>query len=56
MIAKLSLDALKLDNRKPTQVVHSVQLSNDPITNMPQLHSQSYDNRVRRNKVPYVTS
>jgi primosomal protein N' len=55
MIAKLSLDALKLDNRKPTQVVHSVQLSNDPITNIPQLHSQSYDNRVRRNKVPYVT-
>ncbi|KAM6504475.1 P-loop containing nucleoside triphosphate hydrolase protein [Amanita muscaria] len=50
MISKLSVDALRLDNQKPTEVVHSITLSSDPSSLATQFQSQSYNNRVRRNK------
>ncbi|KAF8632282.1 hypothetical protein AX15_002018 [Amanita polypyramis BW_CC] len=49
IVAKLSTDALRLDNKKPTEVTHSVILSTDPVTQAAQLESQSFNTRVRRN-------
>ncbi|KAF8638330.1 hypothetical protein AX17_002350 [Amanita inopinata Kibby_2008] len=48
-LAKLSIDALRLDNKKPTQVSHPVVLS-PGTTKGVQLQSLSYDNKLRRNK------
>ncbi|PFH52931.1 hypothetical protein AMATHDRAFT_138703 [Amanita thiersii Skay4041] len=54
VIAKLSIDALRLDLQKPTEASHEVALVPDVHSKDHQLKSQNFRNRVRRNKHVHI--
>ena len=51
MIAKVATDALRLDQKKPSQTTHHFKQSYDAKNDQVQLNSSDYKNRIRRDKV-----
>ena len=51
MLAKMAMDSLRLDTRKPTQITHQVSQSRDATTGDLQLNSENYNTKLRGNRV-----
>src|SRR5277367_3071148 len=51
MIAKVANDAIRLDQKKPSQTTHDVNESFDRKNNQLQLNSSNYNNRIGSGKV-----
>ncbi|KAF8969176.1 hypothetical protein BDZ97DRAFT_269461 [Flammula alnicola] len=47
MIAKIANDALRLDQKKPTQTTHQVMQSTDVVSDQVRLNSTNFNNRLR---------